>query len=43
MRIGGVRLHVRDIGDGQPALLVNGLDAHTDMWKPLRRRSTACG
>lgn len=31
------RVHVRQVGDGPPLLLVNGLGAHTAMWQPLER------
>jgi poly(3-hydroxyoctanoate) depolymerase len=41
VRHGGVRLHVRDLGDGPPVLLINGLGAHTAMWAPLERVLTA--
>lgn len=37
VRHGGVRLHVRDLGEGPPVLLINGLGAHTAMWAPLER------
>jgi poly(3-hydroxyoctanoate) depolymerase len=37
LRIGGVRLHVREVGDGPPVLLINGLGTHTAMWAPLER------
>jgi poly(3-hydroxyoctanoate) depolymerase len=37
VRIGGLRLHVRDVGDGPPVLLINGLGTHTAMWEPLER------
>jgi pimeloyl-ACP methyl ester carboxylesterase len=33
--IAGVDIHVRDVGDGPPVLLVNGLGAHTAMWRVL--------
>lgn len=35
--IEGVRIHVRVVGDGPPVLLVNGLGAHTAMWRVLER------
>jgi pimeloyl-ACP methyl ester carboxylesterase len=38
VRVEGLRLHVRDVGEGgQPLLLINGLGAHTAMWEPLER------
>lgn len=30
-------VYVREVGDGPPLLLINGLGAHTDMWRPLER------
>lgn len=41
VRHGGVRLHVRVVGEGPPVLLINGLGAHTAMWAPLERVLTA--
>ncbi|MFT3872393.1 MAG: alpha/beta hydrolase [Nocardioides sp.] len=38
MRVGGLTLHVRDVGSGPPLLLINGLGAHTAMWAPVERR-----
>jgi pimeloyl-ACP methyl ester carboxylesterase len=35
--IGGIRLHIRDGGEGRPVLLVNGIGAHAAMWEPLER------
>lgn len=29
------RVHVREVGEGPPLLLINGLSAHTAMWGPL--------
>lgn len=37
VRIDGLRLHVRSLGEGRPLLLINGLGAHTAMWEPLER------
>jgi pimeloyl-ACP methyl ester carboxylesterase len=37
VRAGGLRLHVREVGEGPPVLLINGLGAHTAMWGPLER------
>lgn len=31
------RVHVRQVGEGPPLLLINGLGAHTAMWAPLER------
>jgi len=38
MRVGGLSLHVRDVGEGPPLLLINGLGAHTAMWAPVERQ-----
>ena len=35
VRLSGNRLLVRDVGEGPPILLVNGLGAHTAMWATL--------
>lgn len=35
--VAGVRVHVRELGEGRPLLLINGLAAHTAMWGPLER------
>jgi poly(3-hydroxyoctanoate) depolymerase len=35
VHIGGLRLHVREVGDGDPLLMINGIGAHTAMWMPL--------
>ena len=32
------KVHVRQIGEGEPLLLINGLGAHTGMWQPLEKR-----
>jgi pimeloyl-ACP methyl ester carboxylesterase len=37
LRIGGLRLHVRETGSGRPLLLLNGIGAHVGMWRPLER------
>jgi pimeloyl-ACP methyl ester carboxylesterase len=36
--IGGLRLAVRERGDGHPLLLVNGLGGNVDMWSPAQDR-----
>lgn len=35
VEVGGLRLHVRDVGSGPPVLLINGIGAHSGMWQPL--------
>jgi poly(3-hydroxyoctanoate) depolymerase len=35
IRVDGVRLHMRETGDGPPVLLINGIGAHTAMWGTL--------
>jgi pimeloyl-ACP methyl ester carboxylesterase len=35
VRAGGLRIHVREVGEGAPVLLVNGLGAHAAMWAPV--------
>lgn len=35
--VDGVRILVRDVGEGPPILLANGLGAHTAMWHVLER------
>lgn len=37
-RIAGLRTFIRDVGEGPPVLLINGLGAHTDMWVHLEQR-----
>lgn len=37
LRLGGVRLNVREVGEGPPVLLINGIGTHTAMWAPLER------
>jgi pimeloyl-ACP methyl ester carboxylesterase len=32
-----MRVHVRELGEGPPLLLINGLGANTSMWRPLER------
>lgn len=36
-QIDGLRVLVREVGDGPPVLLVNGVGAHTGMWGTLER------
>src|SRR5438105_1403965 len=38
MRVGGLRLAVRERGDGHPLLLINGLGGNMDMWRPAQDR-----
>lgn len=40
LRVGSLRLHVRDVGDGDPLLLLNGIGAHVGMWRPLEQALT---
>lgn len=35
VEVSGIRLHVRERGDGDPLLLINGIGAHVDMWASL--------
>src|SRR3954462_2104271 len=37
LRIGGLRVQVRELGEGKPLLLLNGIGAHVRMWRPLER------
>jgi poly(3-hydroxyalkanoate) depolymerase len=37
LEIEGRRMFVRDIGEGKPVLLFNGIGAHVEMWRPLER------
>ena len=37
MEVAGVRLHVRESGEGRPLLLINGIGAHLEMWASLER------
>jgi pimeloyl-ACP methyl ester carboxylesterase len=39
-RVEGTRLHIRDVGHGPPVLLINGVGAHVEMWRPLERTLT---
>ena len=40
VRVGGLRVHVRDVGEGPPLLLINGLGTHSAMWEPIERALT---
>jgi pimeloyl-ACP methyl ester carboxylesterase len=35
--VGGIRVHIRDAGEGRPVLLLNGIGAHGAMWEPLEQ------
>lgn len=35
VRVGGLRVHVREVGEGAPLLLINGLGTHSAMWEPV--------
>jgi pimeloyl-ACP methyl ester carboxylesterase len=37
VRLDGLRIHVREIGDGPPVLLINGVGASTAMWASLEQ------
>lgn len=37
VRLLGTPVFVRDIGEGPPVVLINGIGAHTEMWRPLER------
>ena len=37
VRVGGTRVLVREIGEGPPVVLFNGIGAHVEMWRPLER------
>ena len=37
VQVDGVRIQLREVGEGAPVLLVNGLGAHTAMWRVLER------
>lgn len=32
VRLDGLRIHISEVGEGPPLLLINGLGAHTEMW-----------
>lgn len=35
VHVGGTELFIRDIGEGDPVVLFNGIGAHVEMWHPL--------
>jgi poly(3-hydroxyoctanoate) depolymerase len=35
VEVSGIRLHVRERGEGNPLLLINGIGAHIEMWASL--------
>jgi pimeloyl-ACP methyl ester carboxylesterase len=35
--VAAIRLGVREFGDGQPVLLINGIGAHVGMWAAMER------
>jgi pimeloyl-ACP methyl ester carboxylesterase len=37
MRLDGATVHAREVGEGPPLLLINGIGAHTAMWDTLER------
>jgi len=37
IRLADATVHVRDVGEGPPLLLINGIGAHTAMWDALER------
>jgi pimeloyl-ACP methyl ester carboxylesterase len=37
VEVSGIRLHVRESGDGHPLLLINGIGAHIDMWASMEQ------
>jgi len=37
VQVEGIRLHVRESGDGPPVLLINGIGAHIGMWASMER------
>jgi poly(3-hydroxyoctanoate) depolymerase len=39
-QIDGMRVLVREVGEGSPVLLINGIGAHTGMWAPLEQALT---
>jgi poly(3-hydroxyoctanoate) depolymerase len=41
VRVGGLGLQVREVGHGPPVLLLNGIGAHTGMWRTLEQQLPA--
>lgn len=41
LRVEGLDLNVREVGEGRPLLLINGIGAHTAMWAPVERKLLA--
>jgi pimeloyl-ACP methyl ester carboxylesterase len=37
LKVGGKNIFVRDIGEGPPVVLFNGIGAHVEMWHPMER------
>jgi len=37
LRVAGTELFVREVGEGAPVVLCNGIGAHVEMWRPLER------
>lgn len=35
VRVGGLHIHVREVGEGPPLLLINGIGTHSAMWRPV--------
>lgn len=40
VRVGGMRVHVRVVGEGPPVLLINGIGTHSTMWAPVEQALT---
>jgi pimeloyl-ACP methyl ester carboxylesterase len=37
LHVAGTELFVRELGEGSPVVLFNGIGAHVDMWRPMER------
>ena len=37
LRVDGTEIFVRELGEGAPVVLFNGIGAHVEMWRPLER------